>query len=83
MFDIIKSGITPLEAEDLYPDNNIVLLYPSDGNIGRPGDVIYVGDVEGAFAFTDVKDPPDGFSYLMLRGNNLHEMVPFITEEPA
>jgi hypothetical protein len=45
MFDVIKAGLTPYEAEVFYPNDSIVLLFPTDGGDHTKGDVIFVGDV--------------------------------------
>jgi hypothetical protein len=76
MFKVIKANITPQEAEELYPDNHIVLLFPKQGDDGARGDVIYVGDVNGAYSFTEPVEPPEGHAFYMLRGVNLREMAP-------
>jgi hypothetical protein len=76
MFDVIKAGLTPYEAEQLYPNDGIVLLFPTDGDGYTKGDVIFVGDPHEAYVFTEPIKPPDGYSFYMLQGWNLHEMVP-------
>jgi hypothetical protein len=78
MFDVIKAGLTPHEAEMLYPNDGIVLLFPLDGNVRTKGDVIFVGYPHEAFVFTDPLEPPDGYAFFMLQGWNLHEMVPHV-----
>jgi len=78
MLKVIKSGVTPQEAEVLYPDNHIVLLYPRQGDSGMKGDVVYVGDADGAYSFTEPIEPPDGFTFYMLHGVNLRELAPIM-----
>jgi hypothetical protein len=76
MFDVIKANVTCEEAQELYPNNNIVLLGPTDGNDDTKGDVIYVGDAHGAYLFTEPIEPPTGYLFYMLRGLNLREFAP-------
>jgi hypothetical protein len=76
MFNVIKANITPQEAEELYPNNNIVMLYPRENDSETTGDVVYVGDVDGAWDFADVSEPPEGYNFYMLRGLNLRELAP-------
>jgi hypothetical protein len=80
MFDVIKAGLTPYEAEVFYPNDSIVLLFPTDGGDHTKGDVIFVGDVDDAWNFTDQLEPPDGYTFFMLQGWNLHEMVPHLVD---
>jgi hypothetical protein len=75
MFDVIKHDITPQEAEEMYLNNHFVMLYPSKCRIGTKGDVIYVGDANGACEFTKIAPPPEGYTYYMLYGNNLRELA--------
>ena len=76
MFKIVKEKITPQEAEELYPNNNIVLLFPEQGDDDTSGDVIFVGDAKGAYELTDNVEPPEGYAFYMLRGVNLRELAP-------
>jgi hypothetical protein len=78
MFNIIKANITLQEAEELYLNDGIVMLFPSDGNGDSMGDVIYVGDVDKAFDFIEPLDPPEGYSFFVLHGLNLRELTPII-----
>lgn len=76
MFNIIKANITPYEAEELYPNNTIVLLYPDKDGDDVKGDVIYVGDSDGAYSFTEPIEPPVGYTFFTLDGANLRIMTP-------
>ena len=76
MFNIIRKELTPQEAETEYRNSHIVLLYPKDSDDDTHGDVIYVGDLEGAWNFTDSAEPPEGYAFYMLRGINLRELAP-------
>jgi len=75
-FEIIKANLTQWEAEESFPNNHIVFLAPRKGGNDTMGDIIYVGDVDGAWNFTDPIEPPDGYSFYMLRGINLRELAP-------
>ena len=76
MFDVLKANITPQEAEELYPNNHIVMLVSRQGGNEVTGDVIYIGDVDGAWSFTEQLEPPEGYTFYMLRGTNLRELAP-------
>jgi hypothetical protein len=76
MFDVIKASLTPYEARELYPNDGIVLLFPTDGNDHTKGDVIFVGDPHESYVFTEPIKPPDGYTFYMLQGLNLRELAP-------
>ena len=76
MFNIINKNVTPQEAERMYPNNHFVLLYPEDSDNDTRGDVIYVGDCDGAWEFTEDIEPPEGYTFFMLHGVNLNELSP-------
>ena len=81
MFDVIKAGLTPFEAEEAYPDNCIVLLFPRNHDNTTVGDIIFVGDDDGAWAFTEPLEPGEGYTFLILQGSNLHIMTPIEVRE--
>jgi len=75
-FSILKAGVTCYEAETLYPNNHIVLLRER-GRLGDDiNDVIFVGCVRGAYAFTRKTDLPEGYLYFITHGLNRREMCP-------
>jgi hypothetical protein len=78
MFDVIKHNITPYEAKEMYLNDHIVMLYPKKCRDGTKGDVIYVGDSDGAWAFTKIAAPPEGYTYSMLQGINFEELAPLV-----
>ena len=76
MFNIIKSGVTRQQAEELYPNDYIVLLIIKKSSNETKGDIIFIGSSSERWIFTEKHDPPEGYTFYMLRGNNLKEYTP-------
>ena len=78
MFDVIKSGITPQQARETYLNDYIVLLIVTDIRNDTTGDVIFVGSISDRRTFVKRHEPPDGYTFYMLRGDNLREYCPIV-----
>ena len=83
MFDVIKSGVTPQQAKETYINDYIVLLIVEDSKSDTTGDVIFVGSIANRREFVKQNNPPDGYTFYMLRGNNLREYCPIIEGAPC
>ena len=81
MFDVIKSGVTPQQATEEFLNDYIVLLIIEDIKDDTIGDVIFAGSIADRRAFVKHNDPPEGYTFYMLRGDNLREYCPIIIEE--
>jgi len=81
MFDVIKSNVTPQQAKEAYLNDYIVLLIVEDSKSDTTGDVIFVGSIANRRKFVKQNNPPDGYTFYMLRGDNLREYCPIIIEE--
>jgi len=81
MFDVIKADVTPQQAKETYLNDYIVLLIASDAKSGTTGDVIFVGSISDRRAFVKKNNPPEGYSFYMIRGDNLREYCPIFIEE--
>jgi len=75
MFDIVISNVTTQQAQELFPNDYIVLLAPEEG----AGDIIFVGNSDDRWRFIEKHEPPEGCFFHILRGVNLRELCP-ITE---
>ena len=64
MFNVIRKGLTPFEAEEAYPNNVIVLHHPIQGDGSTVGDVIFVGDDDEIERFTESRIPDEGYCFL-------------------
>jgi len=80
MFDVIKYGVTPQQASEEFLNDYIVLLIVKDAKSGTTGDVIFVGSISDRRAFVKRNNPPEGYSFYMLRGDNLREYCPIKIE---
>jgi len=80
MYDVIKSGITAQQAKEIYLNDYIVLLIIEDSKSDTIGDVIFVGSIADRRAFVKQNDPPEGYTFYMIRGDNLREYCPIIIE---
>jgi len=67
MFNIIKSSVTPQQAQEMFPNDYIVLLI-SRNSMDDDGDVIFVGGSRDRYEFTKKNHPPNGYSFYMLKG---------------
>jgi len=81
MFNIIKANVTPQQAKEIYLNDYIVLLIIEDSKSDTTGDVIFVGSIAKRREFVKQNDPPDGYLFYMLRGDNLREYCPINIEE--
>jgi len=83
MFDVIKPGLTPQQACEAFLNDYIVLLIIRDIKRDTVGDVIFVGSISDRRAFVEKHSPPDGYTFFMLRGDNLREYCPIVLEAPC
>jgi len=83
MFEAIKKGVTPQQASELFLNDYIVLLIEENIKKNSTGDIIFVGSISERRVFIKNKTPPNGYTFFMLRGNNLREYCPIIEEAPC
>ena len=76
MINVIKSGLTPLEAEEAYPNNVIVLHHPINGDGRTAGDIIFVGSDNEVEKYIESLELDEGYCFFILYGSNLHMMTP-------
>ena len=80
MFDVIKPNVTPQQAKETYINDYMVLLIVEDAKSGTTGDLIFVGTIAERREFVNKNDPPDGYTFYMIRGDNLREYCPMKIE---
>jgi len=83
MFDVIKPGVTPQQARATYMNDYIVLLIVENIKNDTTGDVIFVGSIAKRREFIKTHNPPDGYTFYMLRGDNLREYCPIVEGVPC
>jgi hypothetical protein len=75
-WDVVKSNITLHEAEETFANDHIVFLAQVNKDQYGLGDVIYTGNLDGAYDFTEITEPPEGYGFYITKGMNLREMHP-------
>ena len=80
MFNIIKNNVTRQQAVEIYLNDYIVWLAAKGSDNNKRGDIVFVGSSAERWKFIENHHPPEGFSFHMLRGDNLREFTP-IREE--
>ena len=80
MFNIIKAGITAQEACETFINDYMVLLVDEDIEKDTPGDLIFVGSIADRRKFVSKHEPPEGYLFYMIRGDNLREYCPIKIE---
>jgi len=83
MLDVIKAGITPQQACEMFLNDYIILLIVDNYKSGATGDVVFVGSIDDRRTFAKKHNPPEGYSFFMLRGNNFREYCPIIEDFPC
>ena len=78
MFEIILSNVTPQQAREAFLNDYIVLLIVNNIKLNTTGDVIFVGTIAARREFVKKNDPPEGYTFYMLRGDNLREYCPIV-----
>ena len=81
MFNVIKAGITRQQATDMYLNDYIVWLAVKGFDNDKTGDIVFGGSSADRWKFTESHHPPEGYTFYMLRGDNLREFTP-LREEP-
>ena len=76
MFDVIKANVTPQQAQEIYPNDYIVLLLKKGGGLLSLGDVICLGTEDEICEFADINEPDEGYLFCMLEGYNFKTMTP-------
>ena len=83
MFNVIRSNITAQQACETFINDYIVLLITEnieDIEDDTTGDVIFIGSIAERREFVNQNDPPEGYAFYMLRGDNFREYCPMMIE---
>jgi len=83
MFEVIKAGVTRQQAAEMFLNDYIVWLAAKGPDSNKTGDIIFVGTSADRWKFTEEHHPPEGYSFHMLRGDNLREFTPIREELPC